>query len=54
MPEKFEPRLVLEAMVIVGCFLVILVEQNPAVETAAFGLLGVIVASIVQNLGRRR
>lgn len=48
-----DPRFVLELAVILGCFVVILIESNPQTETAAFGLLGVVVASIVSNLARR-
>jgi hypothetical protein len=45
-------RYVLEALVIVGCFVVILAPTTQADNVAAFGLLGVIVASIVNNLAR--
>jgi hypothetical protein len=43
---------VLEALMIVGCFVVVIVHNEPADITAAFALLGVIAASIVRNLAR--
>lgn len=38
-------------VVAIGCFAVILLENEPMVDTAAFGLLGVIVSSLA---GRSR
>lgn len=45
-------RFLLEALIIVGCFWVILTPDAAANDVAAFGLLGVITASIVHNLGK--
>lgn len=52
-PELLDAaRFVLEALMIVGCFVVVIVHNEPADITAAFALLGVIAASIVRNLAR--
>jgi hypothetical protein len=45
-------RFLLEALVIIGCLLIILIENSAVTEAAAFGLLGVIVSSLVQNVER--
>jgi hypothetical protein len=46
-------RRVLEAVVIIGCFVVIVAPGNATNDSAAFGLLGVIVASLVSEVARR-
>jgi len=45
-------RVLLEALMILGCFTLLLVHNEPADITAAFSLLGVITASIVHNLSK--
>lgn len=45
-------RFGLEFVIVVGCFWVILAPTAASDNVAAFGLLGVVVASIVHNLAK--
>jgi hypothetical protein len=45
-------RFVLEGVLIVGCFVIIFFGNSERDDAAAWGLLGILVASIVRNLSR--